>query len=88
MSEQQPPAQDTATGTGGGTPAGWYPHPTMPGTQGYWDGREWTSHVAPTASAGQPAAGGNTSTAATMLIVIFVIAGAVLALVVAGALVK
>lgn len=27
--------------------AGWYPHPTMPNTQAYWDGGQWTEHVAP-----------------------------------------
>src|SRR4051812_9335216 len=39
MSEQPPPA----------IPAGWYAHPSMPSTQGYWDGHRWTEHVAPTA---------------------------------------
>jgi hypothetical protein len=29
-------------------PAGWYPHTSMVGTQRYWDGSSWTSHVAPT----------------------------------------
>ena len=28
-------------------PAGWYLDTTMVGTQRYWDGSEWTSHVAP-----------------------------------------
>jgi hypothetical protein len=28
-------------------PAGWYPDPTLPGTQRYWDGSEWTEHRAP-----------------------------------------
>ena len=32
-------------------PAGWYPHPTMTGTQAYWDGGTWTTHVAPLATA-------------------------------------
>lgn len=32
------------------TPAGWYPQPD--GTQRYWDGLEWTNHVAPSAGAG------------------------------------
>lgn len=41
MSEQQP----------AGTPAGWYPHPTMANTQGYWDGTGWTDQVAPAAPA-------------------------------------
>lgn len=30
-----------------GPPAGWYPHPTMSGTQRYWDGKTWTDHIAP-----------------------------------------
>lgn len=29
--------------------AGWYPHAEMPGTQRYWNGSEWTEHVAPLA---------------------------------------
>jgi hypothetical protein len=29
-------------------PAGWYPHPTMAGTQRYWDGERWTDTIAPT----------------------------------------
>lgn len=28
-------------------PAGWYPHPSMADTQGYWDGQKWTDQVAP-----------------------------------------
>ncbi|MEZ0580365.1 DUF2510 domain-containing protein [Nocardioides sp. MH1] len=28
-------------------PAGWYPHPSMVGTQRYWDGSRWTDHIAP-----------------------------------------
>ena len=28
-------------------PPGWYPHPEMPGSLGYWDGDGWTEHVAP-----------------------------------------
>jgi hypothetical protein len=39
MSEQSPPV----------VPAGWYAHPSMPNSQGYWDGQAWTDHVAPTA---------------------------------------
>jgi hypothetical protein len=31
-------------------PAGWYPHPSMPGTQQYWDGLKWTEHIAPAAA--------------------------------------
>ena len=29
------------------TPAGWYPHPSMTGTLGYWNGERWTENVAP-----------------------------------------
>ena len=28
-------------------PAGWYPDPSVPGTQRYWDGGAWTDHTAP-----------------------------------------
>jgi hypothetical protein len=35
------------TGSTKKAPAGWYPHPKMPGTQRYWDGQHWTDHVAP-----------------------------------------
>jgi hypothetical protein len=31
-------------------PAGWYAHPSMVGTQRYWDGEEWTDHIAPAAT--------------------------------------
>ena len=31
------------------TPAGWYPHPSMTGTLGYWNGEKWTEQVAPMA---------------------------------------
>jgi len=37
------------------TPAGWYPQDD--GQQRYWDGTQWTEHIAPGAAAG-PAAGG------------------------------
>jgi hypothetical protein len=30
-------------------PAGWYPHPSMSGTQRYWNGVSWTDYVAPAA---------------------------------------
>ena len=30
-----------------GTPAGWYPDPTRPGVQRYWDGSKWTDHFNP-----------------------------------------
>jgi hypothetical protein len=31
------------------TPAGWYPDPSTPGTQRYWDGVAWTNSVMPAA---------------------------------------
>ena len=33
------------------TPAGWYPDPTAPGTERYWDGAAWTDHSRPVAGA-------------------------------------
>lgn len=38
---------------GGEPPAGWYPDPTNPNTQRYWDGERWTEHVQPLVD-GQP----------------------------------
>lgn len=32
------------------TPTGWYPDPSQPGQQRYWDGTAWTTHVAPGAA--------------------------------------
>lgn len=29
------------------TPPGWYPDPTAPGTERYWDGTAWTDHSRP-----------------------------------------
>lgn len=42
-------------------PAGWYPDPTQPGQQRYWDGTQWTEHTAPGGEAGtsEPAATGS-----------------------------
>lgn len=37
------------------TPAGWYPDPKMSGTQRYWDGTEWSDHVAPAPNYQRPA---------------------------------
>jgi hypothetical protein len=36
-------------------PAGWYPDPSTPGTQRYWDGSRWTEHTAPLQAAPTPA---------------------------------
>jgi hypothetical protein len=33
--------------TSGGTPAGWYPDPVIPGSQRLWDGTRWTDSCAP-----------------------------------------
>src|SRR5512143_3697605 len=43
----------TAGGTYGAgvAPAGWYPDPQNPAGQRYWDGTQWTEHVAPGAGA-------------------------------------
>ncbi|GAB4007158.1 DUF2510 domain-containing protein [Nocardioides ultimimeridianus] len=38
---------DDAQGSGDNAPAGWYPHPSMADTQRYWDGQQWTEHIAP-----------------------------------------
>ena len=43
------------------TPPGWYPHPTMAGTQQYWDGEKWTENVAPLPLATAQAAPGRTA---------------------------
>lgn len=34
------------------TPAGWYPDPTVAGQQRWWDGAQWSEHVAPGGPAG------------------------------------
>jgi hypothetical protein len=34
------------------TPAGWYPDPQFPGQQRYWDGIQWTGHIAPLSPSG------------------------------------
>lgn len=36
------------------TAPGWYPDPSAPGQQRYWDGAQWTEQVAPEATAQQP----------------------------------
>lgn len=41
-----PPAPPTSL-----PPAGWHPDPSQAGRQRYWDGTEWTGHVAPGAGA-------------------------------------
>lgn len=38
-------------------PAGWYPDPTVPGQQRYWDGTGWTEHTAPGPGSARPVGG-------------------------------
>lgn len=42
-----PPSKPKSVAPPTETPAGWYPHPTMAGTQRYWDGASWTDNIAP-----------------------------------------
>lgn len=37
-------------------PAGWYPDPTTPGTQRWWDGAQWSDHTAPLQASPPPGA--------------------------------
>ena len=39
-------------------PAGWYPDPTVPGQQRYWDGTQWTEHTAAGPGSTRPLGGG------------------------------
>jgi hypothetical protein len=41
------PVAAAPSAAAGATPAGWYPDPSAPGTQRYWDGAAWTDHTAP-----------------------------------------
>lgn len=43
--------------TPSGPAPGWYPDPKMAGTQRYWDGDDWSDHVAPLGA--PPAANGS-----------------------------
>lgn len=36
------------------TPANWYPDPQVPGQMRYWDGAQWTAHVAPAQPSAAP----------------------------------
>lgn len=44
---QIPVAPDIVQGQAGPPPANWYPDPTDPSLQRYWDGAAWTEHTAP-----------------------------------------
>ncbi len=59
MTATRPP---NSGGYGSPPAAGWYDDPTQPGTKRYWDGAQWTQHVAPASSPGNavqpPAAAG------------------------------
>jgi hypothetical protein len=59
------------------TPAGWYPDPQAPGYQRYWDGSQWTEHVAPLVGAppGPPPVQTGTSSSTVVMIVVGVIVG-------------
>ena len=60
------------------TPPGWYPDPQAPGYQRYWDGAQWTEHVAPLAGPtfqGPPPEPTGTSSSTVVLIVVGVIVG-------------
>lgn len=48
--EAEDAARAAATAAKAKPPAGWYPHPTMTGTQQYWDGQRWTDNIAPISS--------------------------------------
>jgi hypothetical protein len=57
---------------------GWYPDPSQPGMQRWWDGSTWSEHVAPMAPSypmvpgyGYPAYGGQRKSLAAALILAF-----------------
>lgn len=68
------------------TPAGWYPHPSMAGTLGYWDGTRWTEQVAPAQQSAARAPAGSVNGALLvlgyLLAVLFPIGGLVVAAVI------
>lgn len=75
MSEQPPTA----------TPPGWYPDPRMPGTQRYWNGGEWSEHVAPGVMHAPPGQHSSSLEAAGWILAVFLpVAGLVIGIVMAG----
>lgn len=46
-------------------PAGWYPDPTVPGQQRWWDGQRWSDHRAPGSPAATAAPAGSVPRLAT-----------------------
>lgn len=60
--------------------AGWYPDPTSPGIQRYWDGEEWSEHRAPSGKEGM-APGMQVVTIAAGILVALVIVWIVYALI-------
>ena len=63
------------------TPPGWYPDPQAPGYQRYWDGAQWTQHVAPLQGV-PPQAPTGTSSNTVVMIIVGVIVGFVVLLVI------
>ena len=76
MTEQPPPA----------AAPGWYPHPTMAGTQAYWDGQQWTDHVAPASPA--PVKGDATNAAAKVFLLVAAVVAVIVMGLIADAIVK
>ena len=46
VSSSSTPVASTATASSGAAPAAWYPDPSKRFELRYWDGAEWTEHVA------------------------------------------
>ena len=69
--------------SGGGTPAGWYPDPSDPTSQRYWDGARWTDNRTPGASQAGAQTGTNGKAIAALVLGILWLCwiGSILALV-------